>query len=165
MAFNPKDRSNLALPLEKECGRCNLNKPSKDFHLDMLEKDLLKWACKACVKSMNKLADEKKLAYKPFSALLQKYLMEGNAKRLHTLMKKVYETAVSDSKTAVLAQKIVIERLEGKLKEEVAITADSGTVQLISDANELLKKIKAPRAEEELQIPVSPDMDEKRTIN
>ena len=162
-ALNAKDRSTLNLPPDKHCPRCENTKVSDDFHLDKKEKDGLKWACKTCVRDMNRLVTQKTLAYKPFSALLQQILTENDNRKLLQLVNKVFATATSDHPAAVSAQKILIERLEGKLKEEVAITADQGTVQLISDANDLLKRIKN-QPEPELMIPVQMDSD-KRTLN
>lgn len=83
----------MTLPIDKYCPKCDETKPSADFHPSKSERDGLQWACKECVKQMSKLADEKKLAYKPFSLLLQQVVMKNDGRKLLQLVNKVYETS------------------------------------------------------------------------
>lgn len=157
------DRSTLNLPTDKFCQRCETTKVSDDFHLSKKEKDGLQHSCKACMKEMAKIATQQKLAYKPFSALLQQVLIENNHKKLLRLVNKVYDTAMSDTPQAVIAQKMVIERLEGKLREEIAFTSDDKTIQLVSGAAELMKNLKTVQVEQELMLPVGDERGSKTT--
>lgn len=93
----------------------------------------------------------KKLTEKSFQAELEHVLTVSDGYRLKELVESLVAQAIAGD---VKAAAIVIDRFEGKMSEKIEVTGDETAKQLVSNATNLLKKIRGyQEAEEDVLIP------------